>query len=124
MLADTTRLMNDTILLPAQVLWQALSSCASTSCTVTDATNDQQVVWIFLFTRLPLNPISVAVVLAHFKQSHSASFGKGFEHLVVEREKKLPFSPKPSNKNSRLPGSAVLSPISNIRWISSFGRLR
>lgn len=84
-LADTTRSMNDAILLPAQVLWQALPSCSPTSCTVTDATKNQQVVWIFLFTHPPLTPIFVAVVL--FKQSHSASFGKAFKHLVVEGEK-------------------------------------
>lgn len=84
-LADTTRSMNDAILLPAQVLWQALPLCSPTSCTVTDATKNQQVVWIFLFTHPPLTPIFVAVVL--FKQSHSASFGKAFKHLVVEGEK-------------------------------------
>lgn len=93
MLVDTTRLINDAILLPAQVLWQALPSCAPTSCIVTDATKHQQVVWIFLFTHPPLTPDFVAVVLAHFKESHSASFGKGFKHLVVEGQKKTFFFP-------------------------------
>lgn len=125
MLADTTRSTNDAILLPAEVLWQALLSCAPTPCTVTDATKYQEVVWIFLFTHPPLTPVFVAVVLAHFEQSHSTSFGKGFKHLVVEGEKiTVSFFSKPSNKNSRSPGSAIPSPISDIRWISCFGRLR
>lgn len=84
--------MNDAILLPAQVLWQALLSCSPTSCTVTDASKNQQVVWIFRYTHPPLTPIFAAAVL--FKLSHSASFGKAFKHLVVERGKKLPSSPQ------------------------------
>jgi len=58
--------MSEAILLPAQGLWQALPSCAPASCTVTDATKYQQVVWIFIFTHPPLTPIFVIVVLAHF----------------------------------------------------------
>lgn len=64
------------------------------------------------------------MVLAHFKQSHSASFGKSFKHLVVEGEKDFFFFFKTSNKNRRLSGSAIINPISDITWIYQFGRVR
>lgn len=93
--------MNYAILLPAQVLWQALPSCATAS-----QCNDRCCQLLAGGLDFPLHSLFhfSAVVLANFKQSHSVSFGKGFVHLVLQ--------------------GIFFYPITDVRWVSQLRRLR